>query len=354
MEGGAGLGAAEHAREAGLCRRTVLLGAAALVLGGGGVRADEPHFFRIGTAATTGTYFQIGGILASAISNPPGSPACKKDESCGVPGLVAVAQATQGSVENVQAIASGRLESALSQSDVARWAWKGHGLFKGAAVPKLRAISALFPESVHVVVRRDDFIAGLADLKGKRVGLGERESGTLADARLVLQAAGLREADFHPEYLRLAQAAAALRDGGLDAFFLVGGAPIPAIAELATSIPIRLLPLPEQVIEKVRSRYRFIVPQSIPGGVYEGIAQATRTLGVTALWVTSTEVPEQLIYDITKALWSKTTRRLLDSRHPIGSRIRLDSALKGVDIPLHPGADRYYREAGLPIDTPSP
>ncbi len=148
--------------------------------------ADEPRFFRIGTAGATGTYFQIGGILASAISSPPGSPNCQRGGNCGVPGLIAVAQATQGSVENVDMIGRAQLESALSQADIASAAYRGNGIFRTkGAIASLRAIAALFPESIHIVVARDSPIKTLRDLKGKRVGLGEKESGTLADARIV-------------------------------------------------------------------------------------------------------------------------------------------------------------------------
>src|SRR6185437_6999099 len=202
---------------------------AATLVGGAIAQADEPRFFRIGTAGTTGTYFQIGGILASAISSPPGSPNCQRGGNCGVPGLIAVAQATQGSVENVNLIGRNQLESALSQADIASWAYHGTGIYKGKpAITNLRAIAALFPESVHIVVLQDSPIKTLRDLKGKRVGLGEKESGTLADARIVLEAAGLSEREVKADYSRLSEAAAGLRDKTLDAFFLFGGYPIPA------------------------------------------------------------------------------------------------------------------------------
>src|SRR5438270_2654621 len=206
--------------------------------------ADEPRFFRIGTAGTTGTYFQIGGILASAISSPPGSPNCQRGGNCGVPGLIAVAQATQGSVENVDLIGRRQLESALAQADIASWAYHGTAIFKSkGAVTNLRAVAALFPESIHLVVLKDSPIKSLRDLKGRRVGLGEKESGTLADVRIVLEAVGLTEREVKPDYSRLSDAAAGLSNRTLDAFFPVGGYPIPAVAELAAATPIRLVPI---------------------------------------------------------------------------------------------------------------
>jgi uncharacterized protein len=313
--------------------------------------AEEPRFFRIGTAGTTGTYFQIGGILASAISSPPGSPNCQRGGNCGVPGLIAVAQATQGSVENVDLIGRNQLESALSQADVASWAYHGTGIYKSkGAIANLRAIAALFPESVHIVVAQDGPIKSLRDLKGKRVGLGEKESGTLADARIVLEAAGIAERDLKPEYTRLSEAAAGLRENTLDAFFLVGGYPIPAIAELAAATPIRLVPISDETFDRLKKRYPFFTRTTIPVDAYNGLDGETPTVGLNALWLVSADVPETLVYEITKSLWGEPTRKFLATRHIMGRRIAIERALDGLDIPLHPGAERFYRESGLTGD----
>lgn len=311
---------------------------------------EDIHFFRIGTAATTGTYFQIGGMLANAISKPPGSRDCDRGGSCGVAGLVAVAAATQGSVENVMVVGSGRLESALAQSDVALGAYSGTGLFKGKPpIKSLRAIAALFPESVHLVVRADGPIAGIKDLKGRRIGLGEKESGTLVDARLILDAAGIAEKDVKGDYRNLSLAAAGLAHDELDAFFLFGGYPVPAISELATTTPTHLVPIVGEIADRLTHKYPFFSAETIPGGVYTGIDQATPTIGTRALWIVSSDVPDDLVYSITRALWHAGNRHILDQGHPMGQKIRLQSALEGVVIPLHAGAERFYREAGLQI-----
>jgi TRAP transporter TAXI family solute receptor len=315
--------------------------------------ADEPRFFRIGTAGTAGTYFQVGGILASAISSPPGSPNCQRGGNCGVPGLIAVAQATQGSVENVDLIGRRQLESALAQADIASWAYHGTGIFKSkGAITNLRAIAALFPESIHLVVLNDSPIKSLRDLKSKRVGLGEKESGTLADARIVLEAAGLTERDVKPDYSRLNEAADGLRAKTLDAFFVVGGYPIPAVTELAAATPIRLVPVSDEGLDKLKKRYPFFTRTTIPADAYPGLDAETPTLGLNALWIAAAEVPEQVVYEITKSLWNEPTRKFLATRHIMGRRIALERALDGLDIPLHPGADRYYREIGQHSDPP--
>ena len=343
-----------HASRRGkLARRRFLMSLLGLpLLAGVGARAatDDIRFFRIGTAGTAGTYFQIGGMLANAISKPPGSRDCDRGGSCGVPGLVAVAQATQGSVENVEAVGSGRLESALAQSDVALGAHAGTGLFKGKPpIKSLRTIAALFPESVHLVVRADGPISGIKDLKGRRVGLGEKESGTLVDARLILDAAGIAEKDVKGDYRNLSLAAAALSHDELDAFFLFGGYPVPAIAELASTTPTRLVPFTGEIADRLIHKYSFFSAGTIPGGTYAGIDQATPTIGTRALWIVSADVPDDLVHEVTKALWHEGNRRILDQGHPMGQKIRLDTALQGVVVPLHAGAERFYREAGLKI-----
>jgi TRAP transporter TAXI family solute receptor len=315
--------------------------------------AQEQRFFRIGTGGTGGTYFQIGGAIASAISSPPGAPECQRNRICGVPGLIAVAQATQGSIENVQAIAQGRVESGLVQADIASWAWRGQRMFqKAGKVEKLRAIASLFPETLHLVASAASGINELRDLAGKRVSLGEQESGTVADVRLVLAAAGLKEERLKPQYLRIAQAAAALKSGELDAFFFVAGPPVPAIQDVAAAGRVEFVGLPEPAIDSITKKHRFLVRDEIPPGTYKDVEEWIPTIGTTALWIVADDVPEALVHAILKTLWQEPTQKLLESRHPIGKRIRIENALQGLDIPLHAGAARFYQEQGIPLPPP--
>lgn len=320
--------------------------AGALAVGVSG--AQEMQFFRIATGGTAGTYFPIGGLIANAISNPPGSRACEEGGSCGAPGLVATAVASNGSVANVNGIAGGSIESGFSQSDVAYWAHTGTGIFadKGA-VEKVRAIANLYPESIHLVARADAGIASVADLKGKKVSLDEPGSGTLVDARLILEAYGLTENDVEAEYLKPNQAADLMRDGNMDAFFFVGGFPAGAITELATSLPITLVSISGAEAEGLLGKYEFFAKHVVPGGTYQGIDADTETVSVGAQWITSADQSDDLVYEITKALWNKNSRALLDSGHAKGKSIKLETALDGIGIPLHPGAERFYKEAGV-------
>ena len=322
--------------------------ALALGLAASASMAQDMAFFRIGTGGTAGTYYPIGGLLANAISNPPGSRPCEEGGSCGVPGLIASALSANGSVANINAIAGGTLESGFSQSDVATWAYTGTGIWEDKpAVEKLRAIANLYPESIHLVVSADSGISSVSDLKGKRVSMDEPGSGTLVDAKIILNGYGLTEEDIEPEYLKPDQAADRMRDGAMDAFFFVGGYPAGAISELASQHDVKVIPITCDEAPKICEDFKFFGPDTIPGGTYEGNGDDVPTLSVGAQWVTSADQPEELIYNITKALWNKNTRKLLDAGHAKGKMITEDTALNGVGIPLHPGAEKFYKEAGL-------
>jgi TRAP transporter TAXI family solute receptor len=310
--------------------------------------AQDVKFFRIGTGSTGGTYHPIGGLIASAISNPPGARPCDRGGACGPKGLIAVAQSTGGSVANVEAIREGRLESGLAQADIAYWAFKGEQVFrrKGKKVAQLRAIANLYPEAVHLVVRKDAKITKVADLRGKRVSLGPRDSGTRVDAQIILRAHGITTRNIKARYLAPGPSADALREGKLDAIFLVAGPPARAIVALAGGTEIALVPITGKRVDKLLKRYPFLSRGAIPAGAYKN-ENAVETLTVGAQWVVSAEVPEALVYAITRALWHKNARKLLDGGHPEGRNIKLATALEGLGIPLHPGAERYYREAGV-------
>ncbi len=257
-----------------ITRKTFL---AAIVLAGAlPLAAQAQQFFRIGTGGTAGTYYPVGGMIANIVSQPGK--------------IVSTAQASNGSLANVTGIAGGALESGFSQADVATWAQKGTGIFEGKpSVAGLRLIANLYPESLHVVVKKDSGIRSIAELKGKRVALDEPGSGTLVNARAVLAAYGLKESDIRPEYIKPGPAGDKLKDGSLDAFFFTGGAPAGAIAELASAgAGIAILPIDGPQAETLKRQSGFFADDVIPADTY-----------------------------------------------------------KGVGIPFHPGAEKFYKEAGL-------
>ena len=330
-------------------RRSAIAGA----LGVAGLAAmplraqQDVTFFRILTGGTVGTYFPIGGLIANAISNPPGSRPCNDGGSCGVPGLVATSVASNGSVANAAAIGAGTAQSGFVQSDVAFWAYTGTGVYDGRPkIDILRAIANLYPESFQLVARRGSGIKSVADLRGKRVSLDEPGSGTLVDARLILAAYGLSEKDLKAEYLPAQQVADKLKEGAIDAFFNVSGWPQSAIADLAMTVGIDLVPIDGPQADKLLQQYSFFGADEIPDDAYKGVT-GVKTVSVHALWVTSSRQPEELVYKITAALWNPNTRKLLDSGHAKGRAIRLDTATVGLGIPLHVGAEKFYKEKGL-------
>jgi TRAP transporter TAXI family solute receptor len=325
----------------------MVLGGLGTALAASPTLAQDITFFRINTGGTAGTYFPIGGLIANAISNPPGSRTCADGGSCGVPGVVATAVASNGSVANVSAIATGAAQSGFTQSDVAYWAFNASGIYEGRPkVDVLRAIANLYPESFHLVARKGAGIKTIKDLNGKRVSLDEPGSGTLVDARLILAAYGLTEKDMKAEYLKSQQAADKLKDNALDAFFSVSGWPLGAIAELAATTGIDLVPIDGPEAENLIKAYSFFAADEIPDGAYKGV-NGVKTVSVNAIWATSSKQPDKLIYDITAALWNPSTRRLLDSGHAKGRVIKLETATQGLGIPLHAGAEKFYKEKGL-------
>jgi TRAP transporter TAXI family solute receptor len=331
-------------------KKLVTAGVAVAAIAGLAVTAaaQAPQFFRIGTGGTAGTYYPIGGLIANAISSAPGSRPCEEGGSCGVPGLIATAVSSNGSVANINAISGGALESGFSQSDVATWAYTGTGIWEGKpAVESLRAIANLYPETIHLVASAGSGIDSVDDLRGKTVSLDEPGSGTLVDARIILEAYGLSEDDVDAQFLKPDQAAERMRDGAMDAFFFVGGFPAGAIAELASQHDITLVPISGAEADGIQEEYTFFADNTVPAGTYEGVDADVETLSVGAQWITSANQPEELIYGITKALWNDSTRKLLDAGHQKGRSITPDTATAGVGIPFHPGAERFYREAGL-------
>ncbi|MGH6762333.1 MAG: TAXI family TRAP transporter solute-binding subunit [Phyllobacterium sp.] len=310
---------------------TIALGATLAV-------AQTPAFFRIGTGGTAGTYYPIGGLIANAISGAGDK---------GVAGLVATAVSSNGSVANINAIQAGSMESGFTQSDVAYWAHSGTGLYDGKGkVEDLRLIGTLYPETIHLVARKDAGIKSVADLKGKRVSIDEPGSGTIVDARIVLAAYGLSEDDIVAEHLKPGPAGERLKDGALDAYFFVGGYPTGAISELATSNGITLVPITGPEADKILADYNFFSKDTVPAGVYADVGE-TPTISVAAQWVTSAKQPDDLVYNITKVMWNDATRAALDAGHAKGKLITLQNAATSVGIPLHPGAERFYKEAGV-------
>lgn len=328
-----------------------LVGAAALTaLMAGTAFAQSPTFFRIGTGGAGGTYFPIGGTIANGISAPPGARPCDQGGQCGVPGLIAIAQSTTASVFNNAAVQNGELEAGLAAADVTRSMYMGEGKFEGKPHPKLRVIANLYPEDLHLVMPKGSTISDLGDLKDKRVGIAQAGSGTQVAVLEMLEAWGINRDNMDEAELNNSQSAERLADGQLDAYFYAAGWPVAAMVQLSSTKGMNLHSFSEADLKKINEIIPAYIPSKIPAGVYEGIDTDTLTPAVSALMVVSSDLDEELVYGITKAMWNDNTRKLLDNGHAKGKQITPDTALDGVaalGVPLHPGAERFYKEAGL-------
>jgi TRAP transporter TAXI family solute receptor len=312
--------------------------------------AQDMTFFRIGTGGAGGTYFPIGGIIANAISNPPGSRACDEGGNCGVPGLVAMAQSTNASAHNVNAVQAGQMEAGLTGAATLHFAYKGIGVFEGNQKPDVRVIANLFPEDLHLVLPKGASLDGLADLKGKRVGIAQAGSGTQLAVALILAAHGITRDDIEEAELNNTQSAERLADGQLDAYFYAAGTPVAAMIQLDNTKGMELYDWTEEELVTGNTAVPYYIKSLIPAGTYPGVDYDVDTLAVSGMLITNANQPEELIYEITKALWSSTARKLLDNGHPKGKAITVETALEGVEgigVPLHPGAEKYYREIGM-------
>ena len=312
--------------------------------------AQDMTFFRIGTGGAGGTYFPIGGIIANAISNQPGSRPCDEGGNCGVPGLVAMAQSTNASAHNVNAVQAGQMEAGLTGAATLHYAYKGIGVFEGNQKPDVRVIANLFPEDLHLVLPKGATLNGLADLKGKRVGIAQAGSGTQIAVELILAAHGITRDDIEEAELNNTQSAERLADGQLDAYFYAAGTPVAAMIQLDNTKGMELYDWTEEELVTGNTAVPYYIKSLIPAGTYPGVDYDVDTLAVSGMLITNANQPEELIYEITKALWSPTARKLLDNGHPKGKAITVETALDGVEgigVPLHPGAEKYYREIGM-------
>jgi len=327
------------------CLRNTLIGiAASIVAVSLSAVAQDITIWRIGTGGVGGTYFPVGSLIANAISKPPGALDCDMGGTCGVENLAAVPVSTNASVANMNAVHSGHLQAGLAGAQVVTHGFKGTGEFEGSAKDRVRAIATLFREDLHLVVAQEVKLSSIADLNGLRVGIGIAGSGTQLNVKTILDHFGI-EANHYE--LNLQHSAQHLADRKIDAFFYAGGWPFAALIRLGASEGFDLYSFANHEIRKILEILPVYVPSTIPAGGYENIDYEVLTVGSTAHLVTSVDQPEELIYAVTKALWSDTTRSILDRGHQKGRQVTLETALEGLQIPLHRGAQRFYKELGM-------
>jgi TRAP transporter TAXI family solute receptor len=318
-----------------------------LVLLASFAHAQETKVVRIGAGPTGITDFPFGGLIANAISNPPGSRDCARGGNCGVPGLIAVAQTTADVVENLRAVSRGEVEMALSQADVAAWAYQGTAAFgEEEPLANLRVLSRLYPENVHLIAPASSAVKAVTDLKGKKIAMGPEGSGTAATAKLILSAYGVKWRSVQIKHLEFSAVAEAFAKGTVDAAFIVSGAPTLAVEDVAARVPIKLVPISGPAAEKLVQAFPFYSRGVIPAGTYEG-QPAVETLDVSAVLVSRDTMDPELAYGVVRAIWHERNVPLFHAGHPRGKLMDKKSAARGIGVPIQTGADRYYVENGL-------
>ncbi len=309
--------------------------------------AQETKVIRIGSGPTGTTDFPFGGLVANAISNPPGSRNCDRGGNCGVPGLIAVAQTTSDVAENLRAISRGDLEMGLSQADIAAWAYQGTAAFADQpALANLRVLARLYPENIHLIVRADAPIKTVADLKGKKVAMGPEASGTAATAKLILSAYGVKWTTVQMKFMDFAAVSDAFADKSVDAAFMVSGAPTLAVEDISSRTPIKLVAISGPAAEKLAQVFPFYSRGVIPAGTYAG-QPAVETLDVSSVLFSRDTMDPELAYGVVRAIWHERNVALFRAGHPRGKLMDKGIAAHDFGVPIQTGADRFYVENGL-------
>lgn len=329
---------------------TFLLGAAPAAAQAAPV-AENIALLRIGTGGQAGTYFPIGSLIARAVSDMPVGPGCEAADApngrCGVPGLVAVAQSSNGSVANAAGLQNGEIEMALVQADVADWAFSAREIFAGKGRhDRLRFVAHLYSEAMHVVVRREARISAISDLRGRAVAMDEPGSGTLVHVRNLLGAYRLSETDLRPVYIKPDLALPRLLIGQLDAFSIVAGWPTKAVSDALASGHAALIGVDADAASRLVRQNPFLSYGQIPAGTYPEQPSAVGSLMVGAQLIVRADLADERVHAVLEALWSPRGQALLHAGHPRGADIRFADALTGRSLPLHPGAERFYRARG--------
>lgn len=310
--------------------------AAALLVSSASLQAQERVFFGIATGGTGGTYYPLGGMLAQLISNTAELEGRR---------LSATAETGNASVANAKLLGRSEIETAFVAADILDAAYKGVNQFEGEQLTNLRALGALYPETVQMVVRAGSGIGTFGDIKGKSVSSGSPGSGQWQLLGDLLEVHGMERSDVTEDFSSFAQAVDKIKDGHLDSTLITAGTPTASITDLANSHDIRIVPLTGAEIDALRERQPYYAKFTLPADVYRGQTEAVETLAVMAIWATHDGVPEDIAYAVTKALYENT--ETLGQVHPKGKEISLETALQSVSIPLHPGAERYFREKGI-------
>lgn len=289
----------------------------------------------MGTGGTAGTYYGYGGILGNQIKTAAG--------------ITVNVVSTDGSKANILGIDTGNYQLGTVQSDVMAYAWEGTRSFeKEGKLDSFRVVGGLYAEAVQLLTMNPE-IKTVADLKGKKVSIGASGSGVYFNAVDILAAAGLSEADIVPQYQSFADSADALKDGKIDAAFIVAGAPTPAIQELCATSKAYLVPVDGAIAEKLMKDSPFYTTYKIPAGTYEGQTAEVTTVTVKATLIVSTSASEDDVYKLTAAIFDNIDT--ITAAHAKGAELSLQNATDGMTAPFHKGAAKYFAEKGITVES---
>ncbi len=305
------------------------IGLSLAVAGTVAARADQ--FINVLTGGTSGVYYPLGVALSTIYANA-------------IPGVRTQVQSTKASVENLNLLQQGKGEIAFALGDSVKLAWEGNAeVGFPQKLDKLRAIAAIYSNYVQVVATKDSGIKTLADLKGHSLSVGAPKSGTELNARAIFAAAGLTYDDLsRTEYLPFGESVDLMKNRQLDATLQSAGLGVASIRDLASSVPIVVVAVPADVVAKIGAPY---TSKMIPAGTYEGQSEDVPTAAITNILVTRADLDDETVYQMTKALFEHLPDMV--AAHAAAKGISLENATKGLPIPLHPGAERYYKEKGV-------
>ena len=304
----------------------MLLGILVLTGCGGGTTV------KMATGGNTGTYYAYGTALGQILGD-------KADLRFNI-------QSTGASKANIQLIDAKEVDMAIVQNDVMDYAYNGTDLFEAdGAVKSFSAMAGLYAEVVQIIARPGSGIESIADLKGKNVSVGDAGSGVEFNAKQILEAYGISFDDISKQNLGFAASADAYKDGKIDAFFATAGAPTTAIMDLVSSQSILILGVEEDKASDLMTKHPFYTTYVIPGGTYTGVDNDVTTLAVKATFIVSNELSEEVVYNMTKALFE--SKDAIKEAHQKGAELDLTYAVEGISIPFHKGAEKYFKEAGV-------
>lgn len=298
--------------------------------------AQQRLFFGIATGGTGGTYYPLGGMLAQLISNKAVVDGKK---------ISATAEAAGASVGNAQLLGKKDIESAFVAADILDAAYNGKGQFANAPIKNLRVLGALYPETVQLITRADSGINSVRDLKGKSISSGAPGSGQYQLLTDLLQVHGMTRADVKEDLSSFTQAVDKIKDGNLHATLITAGVPTAAVTDFAQSHALKVIPLAGPEIAALQKQQPFYASVKLPANTYKGQTAAVDTLAVMAVWTTHDGVPDNVAYEVTKALYENTA--IMGQVHVQGKNITLQTATAVGNVPIHPGALKYFKEKGI-------